>query len=67
MPYRTFENMIDGAVIVFMDISVSKTLEAQLRQAHADLESQMAKQSAEMDTAKAIIREKKKSAQIGTP
>ena len=28
MPYRTLENMIEGVVITFMDITVSKTLEA---------------------------------------
>jgi len=33
MPYRTLENMIDGVVITFMDITVSKTLEAKLREA----------------------------------
>jgi chemotaxis methyl-accepting protein methylase len=31
MPYRTLENMIDGVVITFIDITVSKTLEAELR------------------------------------
>ncbi len=33
MPYRTLENMIDGVVITFTDITVSKTLEAKLREA----------------------------------
>ncbi len=31
MPYRTLENVIDGVVITFTDISVAKKLEAQLR------------------------------------
>jgi two-component system CheB/CheR fusion protein len=31
LPYRTFENMIDGVVITFMDITVTKKLEAELR------------------------------------
>ncbi|MDD5295684.1 MAG: chemotaxis protein CheB [Rhodocyclaceae bacterium] len=31
MPYRTTENMIDGVVITFMDISTAKRLEAELR------------------------------------
>jgi chemotaxis methyl-accepting protein methylase len=61
MPYRTYENMIDGAVIVFIDITVSKTLEAQLRQARADLENQVARQSAEMAKTKAMRRENKRS------
>ena len=31
LPYRTLENMIDGLVITFIDITVSKKLEADLR------------------------------------
>ncbi|MBP8098696.1 MAG: PAS domain-containing protein, partial [Arenimonas sp.] len=31
MPYRTLDNVIDGVVITFIDISVAKQLEAQLR------------------------------------
>jgi chemotaxis protein methyltransferase CheR/two-component system CheB/CheR fusion protein len=31
MPYRTQNNVIDGVVITFMDISESKKLEAELR------------------------------------
>jgi two-component system CheB/CheR fusion protein len=31
MPYRTLENKIDGVVITFTDITVSKKLEAELR------------------------------------
>jgi len=33
IPYRRLDNVIDGAVITFVDISVAKALEAQLRQA----------------------------------
>jgi two-component system CheB/CheR fusion protein len=33
MPYRTLANVIQGAVITFMDITVAKSLEARLRQA----------------------------------
>jgi len=33
MPYRTQENVIDGVVITFIDISVAKRLEAELRAA----------------------------------
>ncbi|HEX5356268.1 MAG TPA: PAS domain-containing protein, partial [Aquabacterium sp.] len=32
MPYRTLTNMIQGAVLTFVDITVSKELEARLRQ-----------------------------------
>ena len=31
LPYRTLENMIDGVVITIVEITVSKTLEAELR------------------------------------
>jgi chemotaxis methyl-accepting protein methylase len=31
LPYRTLENMIDGVVITFLDITASKKLEAELR------------------------------------
>ncbi|HEX5393783.1 MAG TPA: chemotaxis protein CheB [Rhodocyclaceae bacterium] len=33
MPYRTAENVIDGVVITFIDVTKTKTLEAQLRAA----------------------------------
>jgi len=45
MPYRTLDDRIDGVVITFADITVAKTLEAQLRQQHAVLEKHVAKQS----------------------
>lgn len=35
MPYRTLENVIDGVVITFIDISEAKHLEAELRAARA--------------------------------
>jgi chemotaxis protein methyltransferase CheR/two-component system CheB/CheR fusion protein len=34
MPYRTHDNIIDGVVITFIDISETKHLEAQLREHH---------------------------------
>lgn len=37
LPYRTLANMIDGVVITFTDITVSKTLEAELRATEARL------------------------------
>ena len=49
LPYRTLENVIDGVVITFVDITVSKTLETQLRQTQADLEKRMAKQAGQRD------------------
>jgi two-component system CheB/CheR fusion protein len=49
LPYRTLENVIDGVVITFVDITVSKTLEAKLRKTQADLEKRMAKQAGKRD------------------
>jgi two-component system CheB/CheR fusion protein len=42
MPYRTFDDRIDGVVITFVDITTAKKLEAQLRAGKADLEQQVA-------------------------
>jgi len=39
LPYRTLENMIDGVVITFTDITVSKKLEAELRAVNSDQSS----------------------------
>lgn len=36
-PYRTLDNVIDGAVITFVDITETKRLESALRQAHQRL------------------------------
>ena len=45
MPYRTLDDRIDGVVITFADITVSKTLEAKLRGQHAGLKKHNAKKS----------------------
>jgi two-component system CheB/CheR fusion protein len=45
MPYRTLDDRIDGVVITFADITVAKTLEAQLREKHEALKRHVAKQS----------------------
>nr|WP_269747880.1 PAS domain-containing protein [Methylomonas lenta] len=34
MPYQARDNLIDGAVITFIDISATKQLEAKLRSTH---------------------------------
>jgi two-component system, chemotaxis family, CheB/CheR fusion protein len=41
MPYRTQDNRIDGLVVTFADISASKRLEAELREAQARLQALM--------------------------
>src|SRR6185503_4250258 len=45
MPYRTHDHRIDGVVITFADITVAKTLEAQLREKHTTLEKFVAGRS----------------------
>ncbi|MCC5845666.1 MAG: PAS domain-containing protein [Verrucomicrobia bacterium] len=42
MPYRTLDDRIDGVVITFTDITVAKTLEAQLRERQSVLEQHVA-------------------------
>ncbi len=42
MPYRTQENRLDGLVITFSDITVSKTLESELRATKSKLEALLA-------------------------
>jgi two-component system CheB/CheR fusion protein len=41
MPYRTLDEKIDGVVITFSDITLSKKLEAKLRRKHGDLRAQV--------------------------
>jgi two-component system CheB/CheR fusion protein len=45
MPYRTQDDRIDGVVITFANITVSKTLEAKLRKNQSILEKHVAEQS----------------------
>jgi len=51
MPYRTLENMIDGVVITFMDITVSKTLEGKLRATQAGLQKHITEQNLQLNQA----------------
>ena len=48
MPYRTLDNRIDGAVITFTDVTVSKTLEMELRKAQAELERRVTDKTEEL-------------------
>jgi two-component system CheB/CheR fusion protein len=47
LPYRTLENMIDGVVITFTDITTYKTLEAQLRASEARFRGMLERTSEE--------------------
>jgi two-component system CheB/CheR fusion protein len=56
LPYRTLENMIDGVVITIGDITVSKTLEAELRKSQAELETRIVAQRVKLDQTEERLR-----------
>ncbi|MDP2601143.1 MAG: chemotaxis protein CheB [Deltaproteobacteria bacterium] len=56
MPYRTLENMIDGVMITFMDITASKTLEGKLRATQAGQEKHIAEQDLKLEQAGDALR-----------
>ena len=56
MPYRTLEDRIDGVVITFTDVTVAKTLEAQLRETQHNLEERAAVQTTELAKAKQMLQ-----------
>ncbi len=58
MPYRTVDNLIDGVVITFADISTATAREANLSDKHASLERQVVKQSSELRKARGGSRPK---------
>jgi two-component system CheB/CheR fusion protein len=58
MPYRTLENRIDGVVITFTDVTVSKTLEMELRKTQAELEKHVTVKTAQLDEARKDLRGK---------
>jgi two-component system, chemotaxis family, CheB/CheR fusion protein len=49
LPYRTLENMIDGVVVTFVDITASKALEAELRKTQAGLYKQIGEQGLQLE------------------
>ena len=54
MPYRTQDNLIDGVVITFFDITERERADATVRKALAVLQSRYKDQSAELITANAL-------------
>lgn len=48
-PYRTLENVIEGAVLTFVDITTLKQVEAALQTAQAQLSTQLMPQSGTLD------------------
>ncbi|TSA47854.1 MAG: chemotaxis protein CheB, partial [Deltaproteobacteria bacterium] len=65
MPYRTLENRIDGVVITFTDITVSKRLEAELRKTQAGMEKRIGEQETELEQADEKFRAEVKHGQSG--
>ncbi len=60
MPYRTLDDRIDGVVITFWDITVSKTLEAKLQEMQLALENRLAGKSTELDKARTELKAARK-------
>ena len=65
MPYRTLENMIDGVVMTFADITASKTLEGTLRATQASMEKHIANQDLKLEQADKALEEEIKHGQRG--
>jgi chemotaxis methyl-accepting protein methylase/PAS domain-containing protein len=63
MPYRTMDDRIDGVVITFANITVSKTLEGKLRGKHTALEKRVAEDSAERAASAAAGKARRKRKQ----
>ena len=56
MPYRTLENMIEGVVITFADITTFKRLEADLRKTQAGMEKHISEQDTKLDQAEETLQ-----------
>jgi two-component system CheB/CheR fusion protein len=65
MPYRTLDDRIDGVVITFADITVAKTLEAQLRGKQATLEDHITSRSGKMKMEKEKTRGSSQTEALG--
>jgi len=66
MPYRTLDDLIDGVVISYWDISVAKELEAKLQEMQVALENRLAGQSVELDKAKTKLKAGRKQTRSAT-
>ena len=56
MPYRTYENRIDGVVITFSDITRAKKLEADLVHARQLLESALSQRTLELSETQELLK-----------
>lgn len=57
LPYRTLDDKIDGVVVTFVDISIAKVLEAQLRKTQAALEKRLTNQDSELVQTKVRLQD----------
>ncbi|MBU1101787.1 MAG: PAS domain-containing protein [Bacteroidetes bacterium] len=60
LPYRTSENVIDGVVITYTDITLSKKLEEELRKVQLKLEMRIDKQKVELNKSESDLRNEKR-------
>ena len=58
MPYRTLDNRIDGVVITFADVTVSKNLEMELRKTQTALEQRVIDKGDELNKARKDLGKK---------
>ncbi|MCI0661412.1 MAG: PAS domain-containing protein, partial [Acidobacteria bacterium] len=56
LPYRTTEDRIDGIVITFLDLTVRKNYEEELRQARDELEVRVRERTGELESAILALR-----------
>ncbi|MEP7134996.1 MAG: chemotaxis protein CheB [Chloroflexota bacterium] len=65
LPYRTLHDMIDGVVITFTDITISKNLEAELRRLQTGLEKRIDDQHELLEQSDARLQLEKQRGQSG--
>jgi chemotaxis methyl-accepting protein methylase len=65
MPYRTLENTIEGVVITFVDVTVSKTVEEELRKTQMGLHKQISEQAMKLEQREPPKREVKQTLRSG--
>ena len=56
MPYRTLDNIIDGLVITFADITEAKALEAELRRLQAELQKRFNDQTIKLEKSDTMLQ-----------
>lgn len=65
LPYRTSENVIEGAVLTFVDINAQKRAEEQLRTLSTDLERRVQERVSELKSASRQLRDQTRQREEG--